>query len=296
MYSYRRYTCTLYNVLLARLRSAFFRHNLSSLYSPAQQLCPPCVYHLAESPLGTREHGSPDSSQSLPNGLQRGHRPQRSALAKRRTGGGGQGHLRDVEIDAHKHALACQRAVRHVGEGGLRSAALGGWGGVGVGAGLRLTLRWTLRTPHVRSAAGSRVARRPLPVAASMAMPSGQAQRYTQPGGRSGSTARTQARVAPLFESRMDSTWLGCSKNRGLVQHTWLCFATSRQPAFAQFPVLAESKSFSRTNLWRVAGARFLRLGPRQATLWHGRRHKPSYPPGAWRGPPCRARRPCAAR
>ena len=169
-----------------------------------------------------------------------------------------------------------------------------------MGAGLRLTLRWTLRTPHLRSAAGSRVARRPLPVAASMAMPSGQAQRYTQPGGRSGSTARTQARVAPLFESRMDSTWLGCSKNRGLVQHTWLCFATSRQPAFAQFPVLAESKSFSRTNLWRVAGARFLRLGPRQATLWHGRRHKPSYPrrvPGvapraarAGRAPPARTR------
>ena len=103
-----------------------------------------------------------------------------------------------------------------------------------------------------------------------------------------------------LFESRMDSTWLGCSKNRGLVQHTWLCFATSRQPAFAQFPVLAESKSFSRTNLWRVAGARFLRLGPRQATLWHGRRHKPSYPrrvPGvapraarAGRAPPARTR------
>ena len=45
-------------------------------------------------------------------------------------GEGGRGHLREVEIDAHKHALACQRAVRHVGEGGLRSAALSGvgWG------------------------------------------------------------------------------------------------------------------------------------------------------------------------
>mgnify|MGYP001257122716 CR=1 FL=1 len=41
------------------------------------------------------------------------------------------GHLRDVEIDTHEHALASQRAVRHVGEGGLRSAAE--WGGVGCG-------------------------------------------------------------------------------------------------------------------------------------------------------------------
>ena len=167
-----------------------------------------------------------------------------------------------------------------------------------MGAGLRLTLRWTLRTPHVRSAAGSRVARRPLPVAASMAMPSGQAQRYTQPGGRSGSTARTQARVAPLFESRMDSTWAVPKPMSGATHP--VVFATSRQPAFAQFPILVESKSFSRTNLWRVAGARFLRLGPRQATLWHGRRHKPSYPrrvPGvapraarAGRAPPARTR------
>ena len=82
----------------------------------------------------------------------------------------------DVEIDTHEHALASQRAVRHVGEGGLRSAAE--WGGVGWGvAGLRQarherTLRWTLRTPHVRRAAGSRAVMRPLLVAASMAMPS----------------------------------------------------------------------------------------------------------------------------
>ena len=34
------------------------------------------------------------------------------------------------------------------------------------------TLRWTLRTPHVRRAAGSRAVMRPLLVAASMAMPS----------------------------------------------------------------------------------------------------------------------------
>ena len=166
-----------------------------------------------------------------------------------------------------------------------------------MGAGLRLTLRWTLRTPHVRSAAGSRVARRPLPVAASMAMPSGQAQRYTQPGGRSGSTARTQARVAPC--SKAEWTAPGLFQNRCLVQHTRLCFAN--QPPTGFRPI-SHSRRIEVVfpNKLCVAGARFLRLGPRQATLWHGRRHKPSYPrrvPGvapraarAGRAPPARTR------
>ena len=166
-----------------------------------------------------------------------------------------------------------------------------------MGAGLRLTLRWTLRTPHVRSAAGSRVARRPLPVAASMAMPSGQAQRYTQPGGRSGSTARTQARVAPLFESRMGSTWAVPKPMSGAAHPVVFC----NQPP-AGFRPISHSRRIEVVfpNKLCVAGARFLRLGPRQATLWHGRRHKPSYPrrvPGvapraarAGRAPPARTR------
>ena len=107
----------------------------------------------------------------------------------------------------------------------------------------------------------------------------------------------------PVPCSKAEWTAPGLFQNRCLVRHTRLFFATSRQPAFAQFPILVESKSFSRTNLWRVAGARFLRLGPRQATLWHGRRHKPSYPrrvPGvapraarAGRAPPARTRPQC---
>ena len=56
-YSYRRYTvrCTTFShgCDLPSSGTTFYHCTLQAL-----QLCPPCVYHLAESPLGAPEHGS----------------------------------------------------------------------------------------------------------------------------------------------------------------------------------------------------------------------------------------------
>ena len=117
-------------------------------------------------------------------------------------------------------------------------------------------------------------------------------QAWPCPVGKRSGTRSLEVAAAALLVPKQESPpcskaewtapgWAVPKPRSGAAQH--LVVFCNQPPASRLSPNFPFSFSpsrsrFSRTNLWRVAGARFLRLGPRQATLWHGRRHKPSYP------------------